>query len=195
MKTRTEHDYVDHGFGFPVVLKRVQIANIHGDEVPLIDYNALANSVAAALAAKASRLTGDEICFLRLHLGLSLSALAEFLGVSHAGVKRWENHKDGFTNMGWSTEKDIRLFVLSRLGRLPLELCGFYHKWMLEGPPPVATREDLRIEIDKPSDHGWGDVSPAQGHDKTRPQCPLKTGWACARWQLSGFHKRKRGRP
>jgi len=54
-------------------------------------WSELSGLVLVALLAKASRLTGGEVRFLRLKAGLKSHALAETLGVAPSQVSRWEN--------------------------------------------------------------------------------------------------------
>ena len=64
------------------------------------------------LSHQDSHLTGKQVRFIRDYADMTLQAFADRFGVSHPAVKKWENAGDDPTNMAWSTEKDIRLFVL-----------------------------------------------------------------------------------
>ena len=100
--------------GFPLELSDVPLIKLRGEWTVDIDYTEMEEKMALAVPLKDARLTGNEIRFLRLHLGLTLSALAGHLGVTHQAVAKWEATGDKITNMGWSTEKDLRLFALAR---------------------------------------------------------------------------------
>ena len=113
-KTKICKAHVDNGFGFPVKLIDVPMAKVRNVWTPAIDYNELAEAVLAALAHKPSRLTGNEIRFIRLQAEMTLSQFGARFGVTHPCVSKWEEFGDRSTNMAWSTEKDIRLFVAQR---------------------------------------------------------------------------------
>lgn len=53
----------------------------------------LHDQIAKTIAKNSRPLTGDEIRFLRKHLGLMSGDLARILGVSKVTVSRWENSK------------------------------------------------------------------------------------------------------
>ncbi|HLG20283.1 MAG TPA: hypothetical protein VI895_10780 [Bdellovibrionota bacterium] len=126
MKTKVQKEFVDTGFGFPILLLNVPMIRTRGVWTPKIDYNALALAVLQALARKPSPLTGNEIQFIRLHFDLTLQQFAKRFDVSHAGVIKWEKAKSHSTNMNWTTEKDLRLFILSELEAAPKELASLY---------------------------------------------------------------------
>lgn len=114
MEKKIQKTFTYHGLGFPLLLTDVPMVKLRGAWAPDVDYSELEEKMALAVPLKTARLTGDEIRFLRLHLGLSLSALARQLGLTHQAVAKWEKAGAEVTNMSWSTEKDFRLFVLAR---------------------------------------------------------------------------------
>lgn len=109
--TKNQKEYVDHGFGFPVKLVNVPMVKVRGHWTPKINYNELAQELLEALAQKPTRLTGNEIRFIRLQSEMTLTAFGGRFGVSHAAVSKWEDFGDRPTNMAWAAEKDVRLFV------------------------------------------------------------------------------------
>lgn len=114
------------GFGFPVRLVNVPMVKVRGAWTPKVNYNELAQAVLRGLTRKESRLTGSEIKFIRAHFGMTLQAFAKRFCVTHAAVIKWEKSKDAPTAMNWTTEKDIRLFVLTRLRAKADELATLY---------------------------------------------------------------------
>ena len=126
METKIEKVFVDRGFGFPVHLLNVPMVHVRGTWTPKIDYNALAKGVLHALAHKPSYLTGSEIHFIRLHFDLPLQQFAKRFAVSHPAVMKWERAKSRPTKMNWTTEKDIRLFILSKLEVAASEFADLY---------------------------------------------------------------------
>ncbi len=115
METKIKKELLDTGFGFPVRLKNVPMIKVRGIWTPNINYNHLSEAVLYLLAFKSSRLTGAEIKFIRNHFEMTLQMFAERFCVTHVAVLKWEKLKDAITAMNWSTEKDIRLFILSKL--------------------------------------------------------------------------------
>jgi len=116
MREKTQKEYVDHGLGFPVVLRDVSFLEIRGEWVPDIDYRRLDTAVLVALAVKHSRLTGHEVRFIRLHFEMKRQQFADLFGLSRQATKKWEDKGDNVTDMNWSAEKVLRLFVAARLG-------------------------------------------------------------------------------
>ena len=107
--------FIDRGFGFPVRLLNVPMVKVRGMWTPKVDYDELAKRVLLALCEKPARLTGQEIRFTRQQFGMTLQAFAKRFNVSHVAVMKWEGAGSRSTSMNWATEKDIRLFLLSRV--------------------------------------------------------------------------------
>jgi hypothetical protein len=126
MKTKIQKEFIDTGFGFPIRLVNVPMVKVRGKWTPKISYNELALEVLRALAHKESRLTGNEIKFIRTHFEMTLQEFAKRFCVSHVGVMKWEKTLNQPTAMNWSAEKDIRLFVLTRLAAKAQELASLY---------------------------------------------------------------------
>jgi hypothetical protein len=126
METKVQKELIDTGFGFPVKLTNVTMIKVRGNWTPKLDYNDLAISVLKALTHKDSRLTGSEIKFIRTHFEMTLQEFAKRFCVTHVAVMKWERTKASPTVMNWTTEKDIRLFVLSKLSVKASELALLY---------------------------------------------------------------------
>ena len=115
MKKKIQKVYQDHGFGFPVTLLNVPMIAIRNEWVPNIDQRELQARVLEALVLKHSRLSGNEIRFIRLFSKTNLKQFSERFDVTHPAVLKWERKKNQATGMSWTTEKDIRLFALNQL--------------------------------------------------------------------------------
>lgn len=126
METKIQKEYLDYGFGFPVRLRNVPMVKVRGEWTPKVDYNLLTRNVLRGLAFKPSRLTGNEIKFIRQHFEMTLQVFAKRFCVTHVAVLKWEKMKDLSTVMNWTTEKDIRLSVLSKLSSKSSELAKLY---------------------------------------------------------------------
>lgn len=146
MKKKIQKIYHDHGFGFPVTLLNVPMAYIRGEWIPNINQSELQLHVVEALALKPCRLTGDEIHFIRLYAKMNLKQFAERFDVSHPAVLKWEKCGNYFTEMNWSTEKDIRLFAFKMLQPKPQKFIIAYEK--LTEVAPVKS-EVVKIDMEK----------------------------------------------
>jgi len=126
MEHKIQKEFIDTGFGFPIRLMNVPMVKVRGSWTPKINYHDLAKVVLLALARRDSRLTGSEIQFIRTHFEMTLAEFSKRFCVTHVAVLKWEKAKAHPTAMSWTTEKDIRLFILSRLYATPAELAGLY---------------------------------------------------------------------
>lgn len=115
VERKAQEEYVDRRFGFPILLRNVPMVRVRGAWTPDVDYNELARAVLKALSEKPARLTGHEVRFIRLHHELTFQQFAEQFGVTHQAVMKWERREDDWTRMHWSTEKDIRLWLVLRM--------------------------------------------------------------------------------
>jgi DNA-binding XRE family transcriptional regulator len=144
MNHKIKRVHIDRGFGFPVKLVNVPMVKVRGEWTPAINYNLLAEVVLKELCEKDSNLTGEEVRFIRQHFEMTLQQFAKRFGVTHPAVMKWERMKNKPTGASWSTEKDIRLFVLNKLTSKPSELVDLYR--YLEH---VINRERAReVEVD-----------------------------------------------
>lgn len=115
MARKIQDHFIDYGCGFPVLLHHVPMVKIKGKWIPDINYNNLEKVVCSMLCHKQTKLTGHEVRFIRLYMGMTLEVFAKRFGVRHPSVIKWENFKDKPTNMNLGTEKDIRLCLMSHL--------------------------------------------------------------------------------
>lgn len=143
MEAKIRTRYIDHGFGFQVILRHVPMVKVRGEWTPAVDYNLLAKEVLMLLARLDGRLTGNQVKFIRQHFELTLQQFAERFAVTHPAVHKWERAGDRPTGMNWGTEKDIRLFVLNSIERRPQSLCELYQQ--LERAAPDRAVE---VEVD-----------------------------------------------
>ena len=57
---------------------------------------------------------------------MTVRDFAERFSVKHPAVIRWEKTRDKPTKMAWTTEKDIRLFILDELNKKASEFYKLY---------------------------------------------------------------------
>ncbi len=112
MNKKIQKSYVDYGFGFAVKIINAPLVKIQGEWVLDINFEKYEKVILLALAFKPTRLTGNEIKFIRHHFEMDLKSFGKRFGdVAHSAVIKWEKFKDKPTNMNWATEKDVRLAI------------------------------------------------------------------------------------
>lgn len=116
METRREnHRYT--ACGLPnVVLVGVEIPRCTACgtwELVLPRMEELHRTLALTLVKKRSRLTPQEVRFLRKSLGFSGASFAKRMHVAPETVSKWETGKQ---DMGWGAEMSLRLMVLLEQG-------------------------------------------------------------------------------
>jgi transcriptional regulator with XRE-family HTH domain len=144
METKIKRSHIDLGFGFPVKLMNVPMTRVRGEWTPAINYNLLAEVVLKELCEKSSRLTGNEVRFIRQHFEMTLQQFAKRFGVTHPAVMKWENMKNRCTGINWATEKDIRLFALLKLSSKSSEIVELYK--FLEAV--IDSQKSTEVEVD-----------------------------------------------
>ena len=92
--TKIVNEYTEDRFGFPVLIHNVTMVEIRGEWLPKINYAKLANNVLKELVIKKSRLTGNELRFIRLKFEMNLEDFGKRFYVSHQAVMKWENTKN-----------------------------------------------------------------------------------------------------
>jgi transcriptional regulator with XRE-family HTH domain len=92
------------------------MVEIDGQWTLNVDYRHYEKALVRAMPQKPARLTGSEVKFIRLHFGMTLERFAARFGLTRQAVMKWEKAGNATTSMAWSTEKDIRLFILDRKG-------------------------------------------------------------------------------
>lgn len=152
-KGKVRKNFIDYGFGFPVVFGKVRMMNVEGEWTPDINYGLAEKMVIQAMPNKPGPLTGNQVRFIRLHFNMTLARFGARFGVSHAAVKKWENKGEEPTGMTWAIEKDLRLFVLSRLGFQESEFLGLYET--LEQKLPLGSYNISLKSASEPADAAW----------------------------------------
>src|SRR4051812_17028063 len=128
METKVQKEFLDYGFGFPVKFINVTMVKVRGVWTPQVQYNRLAKELLHAMAFKPARLTGNEVRFIRQSFEMTLQEFGKRFDVSHVAVLKWEKSGDKMTPMGWSIEKDLRLFILAREGAKAQDVAALYEE-------------------------------------------------------------------
>ena len=111
----------------------VTLVKVRGVWTPQVPYNRIAKELLHALTTKPSRLSGNEVQFIRQSFAMTLQEFGNRFDVSHVAVLKWEKSGNKVTPMAWSMEKDLRLFILAKAGAKAPKIATLYHE--LEAVP------------------------------------------------------------
>lgn len=127
MKMKIEKNYTYTGLGFPVELEKVEMVLLGNEWCPKVDVKKVADEVIKQLAIKDTPLTGNEVHFIRTHLGMSLRDFAkDVVHETHVAVTKWENFEDKPTKMNTNTEIVIRNFIIEKTSSTSEKKSRFY---------------------------------------------------------------------
>lgn len=107
---RRNYRYAESGLS-NVILQGIEVADCTkcGNSDLIIPRMAkIHGAIALALANSPARLTGEQLRFLRKHLGLSGDQLGRYLHTDRTKISKWERGED---RIGPSTDRLIRLLV------------------------------------------------------------------------------------
>lgn len=103
------------GLGFPIELHDVEMVIVNDEYVPKIDVRAIADEAIKSLVLQKTKLTGNQIKFIRTYFSASLRDFGKIVNESHMAVKKWEDYKNHSTNMDPNIEIRIRLFIYDKI--------------------------------------------------------------------------------
>jgi putative zinc finger/helix-turn-helix YgiT family protein len=115
---RRNYRYTESGLS-NVVLQGIEVADCPkcGNSNVIIPRMArIHRAIAQALANSPGRLTGEQLRFLRKHLGLSGDQLGRYLHTDKTKISKWERDED---RIGTATDRLVRLLAAA----LDRELC------------------------------------------------------------------------
>jgi len=103
--------------GFPIKLVDWPHIEIDGECVPDVNYVKLEEIMFQLLPAKATRLSGAEIKFIRHHLNMTQKKFAKWLEdeTNHSTIAKWENSDLKPTGMSKAMERSLRLQLIARI--------------------------------------------------------------------------------
>ena len=143
LEKKTVRYFDDYGSGFQIRIFNAPLVKVRDEWVLAVDQNKLRTSLLESLARKPVRLTGSEIRYIRNAFEMTAMEFAEKFYVSHNTVIKWERCRVRKTGMAWPMEKDIRLFVASKLLPEPASFLAAYKE--LE---EKADDSEMLIKID-----------------------------------------------
>jgi DNA-binding transcriptional regulator YiaG len=111
VKKKIVKNYIYEGLGFPITLHNVELVEFDGEFHPKIDARKISDMAIISLVDQKSRLTGNQIKFIRKYFFKSLREFSIIVNESHMAVKKWENFNEKPTNMDINIEILLRLFI------------------------------------------------------------------------------------
>ena len=137
--------FIYDGLGFPVILENVLFHKVRGKWLPKIDVEQLADVIFKILPSKPSKLTGNEIKFIRTYLNKSKPAFGELFKLSHTAVSKWENSGDAPAPISPSQEVVLRLYLEDYLNVSDREFYKTYKE--LESSVYVEDETPMKIAL------------------------------------------------
>lgn len=109
-------NYEWNGFGFPVIFDELPAVKLRGELVPDVDFQELAAPLIQFICTtQDSAFSGNQVKFIRMHFNMSLRDFAEFMGVTHQSVMRWEKKEKASAHMGAHVEFFMKVRILRKL--------------------------------------------------------------------------------
>lgn len=116
MKTKIIENFIYEGLGFPVQLAQVEMIYVSSEWHPKIDVRKISAEVIKALITQNSRLTGNQVKFIRLYFSMTLREFAKcVVHESHTAVNKWEKFDNRVTNMDSNIEAMLRLYIYEQV--------------------------------------------------------------------------------
>lgn len=110
-------NYKWNGYGFPVIFDSLPAVKLRGELVPDVDFNQFAKPLIEYMCTRHEYVpfSGNQIKFIRTYFGMTLREFAEFMGVTHVSVMRWEKNAKASAKVGAHIEFVMKIKVLRRL--------------------------------------------------------------------------------
>lgn len=143
---KIQKKYIDQSLGFPIVILNAPLIKTRGVWALNINYNKYQEMILTLLAYKPAKLTGNELQFIRKYFQMTVRSFATRFSVKHPAVIKWEKKMENNTDMAWTTEKDIRLFIIDQLVKRASELQKLYR--VLKEEVGVSEKP-IQIDIDQ----------------------------------------------
>lgn len=130
MVKKIQKKYLYEGLGFPIELHNVEMVKFEDEWHPKIDVRKIADAAIKALVLQKSRLTGNQIKFIRAYFSMSLRMFAKkVVNESHMAVKKWEDCGNKATSMDLNIEKILRLYILDKVVVPERQISKFREKY------------------------------------------------------------------
>src|SRR5436190_15370659 len=135
MEKKISKKFIYEGLGFPIELHDVEMVKYVGEFHPKIDVKKVAEHAIRTLILQETRLSGNQIKFIRSYFSKSLREFSEIVNESHMAVKKWEDFRDLPTNMDLNIEIMLRIYIYDSIVIQPSnnkkEIIKFYNQYVL----------------------------------------------------------------
>lgn len=132
MSKKIFKSYIYEGLGFPIELTNVQMILINGEYAPKIDVRLVADQAIKDLVLQKTKLTGNQINFIRNYFEFSLRDFGDIVNESHTAVKKWEHFNNEPTNMDPNIEARIRVYIYEKLCiKTKKDMFNFYKQYQV----------------------------------------------------------------
>lgn len=91
MAKKVMKTFIYEGLGFPIELHNVEMILINGEYIPKIDVRAVADNAIKSLVLQKTKLTGNQVKFIRTYFSASLREFGKIVNESHMAVKKMGN--------------------------------------------------------------------------------------------------------
>lgn len=179
MIKKTVHSYEYGLAGFPVFIEAVEV-EVHGyDSFANIDHDKVQKAILLTLASKRTKLTGDQVRYIRHSYGDSMAEFAARFGFTAPAIQGWEKRGGSASPMGRPTELMIKSLILMKYkgSEAYREIVELFSGTPLLEPQPD---EAIRIHLEA---HGWVDRTlrpDNSGNSKRKPQESYSGAYAVA---------------
>ncbi len=114
--TKVVKNHLYEGLGFSIELDEVEMRLIDSEWYPIVDVQKVSDEVIEKLAVQETRLTGNQVKFIRSYYSMPLREFGEkVVHESHMAVSKWEKRGDLSTNMNSNTEHELRLYIIEKM--------------------------------------------------------------------------------
>ena len=105
--------------GFKIILVNPPMLTLpNGTKIPAPNMKKLQITAFRALAEKPSRLTGDEVRFVRKYMQMTQVDFSKWLNMSnHSVVSQWEAREEHLCGMDYNTDILLRLLMETHLSK------------------------------------------------------------------------------
>ena len=128
MERKTQKKYIYEGLGFPVELNNVEMVKVQGEWVPKIDVRDIALRTIRELPFQSTRLSGNQVRFIREYFQMSLREFSKIVHQSHTAIDKWEKFGNKETNMDSNIEVVLRLHIFHEVCAKTLKQKNNFYK-------------------------------------------------------------------
>jgi DNA-binding transcriptional regulator YiaG len=111
MSNKIVEDFHYEGLGFTIILPKVEMVELAGESLPIIDVKKIAAAAIQSLSTKEQSLTINELLFIKTNLKMRTPEFAKLIEKSVAEVQRWETLSDQPVTLDSNVKKALQQFI------------------------------------------------------------------------------------